>query len=107
WFLKASLSAPIPLGRAPLRLRRWVLDPLLRAARAVERAEPLRHDSLAAELAGPREYDVAIADVVRVERDACDGLRSSPASLARLDRKPAEILAVEFEQVEGAERGRV
>jgi hypothetical protein len=42
---------------------------MLRPAGAIERAEPLRHDALAAELASLREYDIAVADVMLVERN--------------------------------------
>jgi len=37
-----------------------------------ERAESLRHDTLAAELAGLPVDDIAIADVVRVESPSLD-----------------------------------
>jgi hypothetical protein len=61
--------APIFLRFAPHRRRRRILDlePLPGSAGAVERAEPLRHDALAAELAGVFDHDIAVADEVLVE----------------------------------------
>jgi hypothetical protein len=52
--------------------------------------------------------DRAVADVVLVESDT--GMRTAQQlgepGLAHLDRQSAQVLAVEFEQVEGAEHGR-
>jgi hypothetical protein len=45
---------------------------VLRSARAVRRADPLRYDALAAELAGLLVDDLAVADVMMPG----DGLRS-------------------------------
>jgi len=60
------LSAPILLG---LSLHRWrfrvlELQPVLRAAGAVTRAETLRHDALATEFAGVPKYALAIMSKV-------------------------------------------
>src|SRR5947207_15010124 len=44
--------------------------PMRRSARAVRRAEPLRHDALAAELAGVLKENVAIAPEDLVEHNA-------------------------------------
>jgi hypothetical protein len=43
---------------------------MLRSAGTVRRAEPLRDDALAAELARLLEYDLAVADKVLVQGDA-------------------------------------
>jgi hypothetical protein len=53
--------------------------------------------------------NIAVADVVLVECQARIRPVQQPDQrlLARLDRQLAQILAVEFEQVEGAEHGRV
>jgi len=69
---------------------------MLRAAGAIQRAEPLRHNAVAAELAGVLEYNVAVAFVVLVEHDA--GVRGAhelgELGLAVLNRRAAQILAV-------------
>jgi len=74
-----------------------------------ERAEPLRHDTLAAELAGLPVDDIAIADVVLVDRQAWTRLAYELGQrlFAFLDRKPTQVLTIEFEQVEVAEHGSV
>src|SRR5262249_40582861 len=71
----------------------------------IGRAEPLRHNALAAELAGVLEYDAAFAFVVLVEHDAGtrDAHELGKLGLAVLDRRAAQILAVEFDQVKGAQ----
>jgi hypothetical protein len=81
---------------------------VLRSAGTVRRAESLGHGALAAELAGLLIDDLAVADVVLVEGDAWRWLAQQlgKPGLAHLDRQPAQVLAVEFEQVEGAEHGR-
>ena len=68
-----GVAPPILLGFAPHCGRCRVLDlqPVLRATGTVERTQPLRHDVLAAELAGLPVDDIAVADVVMlVDRDA-------------------------------------
>src|SRR5262249_53781679 len=54
------------------RRRCWVLDlqPVTHSARAIQRAEPLRHDALAAERAGMLVDDGAVIVIVPIERDA-------------------------------------
>ena len=69
------LIGPFFLGLARDSGRRWVLDfqPTNGSARAIRRAEALRHDALAAEGAGLLEDDRSIACVVLVEDDALTG----------------------------------
>jgi len=68
------------------------------AAGAVRRAEPLRHNVLAAELAGLPVDNVAVADIVLVDRDARmrTAQQLGQPGVARFDRQPAQILAVEL-----------
>jgi hypothetical protein len=56
-----------------------------------------------------REDDGAIADKIFVQGNARERLwqQAGESCLAPLNRQPAEILAVEFEQVKGAEYGGV
>ena len=65
-------SAPILFGFSLHRWRIRIFDfqPKRRAARAIDRAEPLRHDSLAAKLAGLAEYNRAVPLEMLVEHDA-------------------------------------
>src|SRR5262249_54146373 len=67
-----SSLAPILFGLSPDRrcLRIFDLHPVRRPAGAIQRAEPLRHDALAAELAGVLENDLAVALVMLIEYDA-------------------------------------
>jgi hypothetical protein len=69
-----ALASPSLFGFASQRRSSGVLDldPVFGAAGAIERAEPLRHDAFAAELARLLVHDFAVADVMRVE---CDALR--------------------------------
>jgi len=64
--------APIFFPLAPHGWRGQVLDlePVLRAPRAIQRAEPLRYDALAAKLAGMCKNDLAVALVMLVDHDA-------------------------------------
>jgi hypothetical protein len=75
----------------------------------VERAEPLRNDPFAAELAGVLIDDIAVADEMLVDDDA--RMRAAhqfrQRSLALFERRPAQIIAVEFDQVESTEQGGV
>jgi hypothetical protein len=75
---------------------------LLRATRAIRRAEPLRHDAFAVELAGLLIDDIAVADIVRVERDAGMATAQQPVQqlLTLFDWQPAYLLVVKLEQVE-------
>ena len=101
----APTSTPLFLRLAPHRGRCRILDleSLPGAAGAVSRAEPLRHDALAAELAGLAIDDRAGADVMLVERDAGVRLTQqlSQHSLALFDRQSAHLLVVKFRQIEG------
>jgi hypothetical protein len=99
--------APILFGLATDRWRVRVLDldPTIDPAGAVWRAESLRHDALTAERAGMPEDDRAVVGVVLIEGDAFMGMTQKlcQKALALLDRRVPQILAVQFDQVEGAE----
>jgi hypothetical protein len=79
------------------------------AAGTVERAEPFRHDALAAESAGVLEDDGPIAGKVFIQGNALERLwqQAGEPCLAILDRQSALIFAVEFDQIEGAQHGIV
>jgi hypothetical protein len=102
-------SVPLLFGFAPYRGRRRVLDlqPAISAARAIRRAEALRHDALAAEHAGVLVDDRAVGIVMLIVGDACMRVAQELGQLAfaLLDRHVPQVLAVEFEQVESAEHG--
>ena len=70
-------------------------------------AEPLRDDAFAAESAGVLEDGRAVAVEMLVEGDTVAGVAEQIGEhgLAALDRLPAKVLAVEFDQIEGAEHG--
>ncbi len=70
--LESQPASPILLR---LTLHRWRirvfgLHPMRRAARAIWRAEPLRHDSLATELASLAEYNRAVLLEMLIQHDA-------------------------------------
>jgi hypothetical protein len=67
-----------------------------RSAGAVRRAEPLAHDSLAAQLAGLPVGDIAVADVVLVDGDARmrRAQQLDQSGLANLEGQSAQVLAV-------------
>ena len=69
------------------------------------RAAPLRHDALAAELAGFAEDLGAVAVEVSVEHDAVRWLSQQPGELvlALLNRQPAKVHTVKLQQIEGAQ----
>jgi hypothetical protein len=52
------------------RIRIFDLEPKRRAARAIDRAKPLRHDPLAAKPASLAKYDRAVLHEMLVEYDA-------------------------------------
>src|SRR6185503_708501 len=97
----------LSLARDGGRGRVLDLDPAIDAARFIRRAEPLRHNALTAERAGVLVEDRAVAVVVLVEDDARmrAAQQISQEGLAVFNRCPAQIPAVEFEQIEGAEHG--
>jgi hypothetical protein len=105
----ATKSAPMVLGLARDSgcLRVFDFHPMIGSARAIRRAELLRHDALAAERAGVLEDCRAVASMVLVERDTFMGVTQKlrQYSLALLDRHVPQVLAVHFEQVESAEHG--
>jgi hypothetical protein len=74
------------------------------SARPARYGEPaLRHDALTAERAGVLVDDRALGLVMGIERDArlCATQQPRQGRFARFERLPAQILAVELEQVEG------
>src|SRR5262249_16537322 len=78
-------------------LHRWCfrvleLEPVLRAARAVARAEPLRHDAFKAKLADVAKHDVARFVDVLVEKQARFGVAQElgEGCLARFDGRPPQ-----------------
>src|SRR5215471_8880718 len=106
----SSLSSSPPLP-APiflcLALHRWrfrvlELQPILRSAGAVARAEPLRDDAFEAHLTGVPEYALAIVGEVLVQAQA----RKAPTQqarerrLARLQRLAPQVLAIQLKEVE-------
>src|SRR5262245_32674000 len=87
------------------RIRVLELEPILRPAGSVARPEPLRHDAFEAHLAGVQEYALAIVGEVLVQTQT----RKAPTQqarerhLARLQRLPPQVLAIQLEEVEGVE----
>jgi hypothetical protein len=73
-----------------------------RAARAIWRAKPLGHDTLTAKFARVGKQDVAVATKNLVHDNA--RMRAAhqlcQCALALLDWRAAQLLAVEFDQVE-------
>src|SRR5215813_10894219 len=100
-------SAPLFLRLAFHRKRIRVLElqPILRPAGAVARAEPLRHDAFEAHLASVPKYALAIVGEVPVQTQP----RKAPTQqarerrLARLQRLAPEVFAVQLKEVEGVE----
>ena len=98
---------PILLGLATHRWRVRVLDldPAISAAGAVGRAQPFRHDALAAERAGVLVDDRAVGLVMLIVDDAAarpvQQLRQR--GLALLERRPAHVLPIELEEIERAQ----
>ena len=68
------------------RIRVLELEPVLRPAGAVARAEPLRHDALKAHLAGVPEYALAIVGEMLVQTQP----RKAPTQQAR-ERRLARL----------------
>ena len=72
-FAVCALPSPPILLRLALHCRRFRIfyfQPKRRAPAAIDRAEPLRHDALATELAGEAKDNLAVALVMLVEYDA-------------------------------------
>src|SRR5215831_9307993 len=100
-------SAPVLLGLALHRRRVRVLElqPVLRAARSIARAKPLRDDAFEAHLAGVPEYALAVVGEVPVQTQP----RKAPTQqarerrLARLQRLAPQVLAIQLKEVEGIE----
>jgi hypothetical protein len=69
WKIGRPLAAPILLRLALHRWRIRIFDfqPKRRAARAIDRAEPLRHDALTTEFAGVLKDDLAVLLEMLVE----------------------------------------
>ena len=90
-----SLLLRLTLHRRSLRVLE--LEPVRRAARSIGRAEPLRDDALAAELAGVLEHDHALRMFkVFVQPQAWSALPQDARErcLADLDRLPPKVSAV-------------
>src|SRR5215831_15360976 len=102
---RLSSPAPILLRLALHRRRIRVLEfqPILRPIGAVARPEPLRHDAFESHLAGVPEYALAVVGEVLVQTQP----RKAPTQearerrLARLQRFAPQVLAIQFEEVEG------
>jgi hypothetical protein len=82
------------------------LDPVrgLTRARAIARAEPLRHNALAAELAGVGEDDVAgLVDMLAQLHARPRPLRKQPGEfvLPFFDRDADQIASVQLQEIEG------
>ena len=78
-------------------LRVLELEPIRRAARPIARAEPLRHDPLAAERAGVLKHSqpaVALQVLVEAETGAALAQDAREDRLAYLDRLAPQILSV-------------
>src|SRR5262249_5984313 len=103
---RPSLGSPILFGLAFYRWRGRVLDlePVIDAAGAIMRSEPLRDDALAAERARMAEDARAVAVEVLIEGDAIANVSEEIGErcLAIFQRLPAKVLAVEFDEIESA-----
>src|SRR6476469_8447235 len=103
---------PLLFRLAPNRRRRRVLDlePVRRSAGAVRRAQPLRHDALAAERARVLVDRRAVTAEVLIGGDTVmrEPKQAGEPALAVLDRFAPDVFAVHLEEVERAEyRGRI
>ena len=69
------------------------------------RADPLRYDTFAAQLADMLEDDDAVTGEVLVQDDAVVRASQEPGEpmFALLDRHPTQILSIDLKQVEGAQ----
>src|SRR5262245_29232520 len=94
---------PILLGLAfhRRRIRVLELEPVLRTAGAVARAEPLRHDALEAHLASVPEYALAIVGEVLVQTQPRKATtqQARERRLARLQRLPPQGLTIQLKEV--------
>ena len=98
------LLSPILLSLSPdsWRFRVFDLHPIRRAPRPIKRAEPLRHDPLAAEPASVLEENIAVAfenlvqdnSVMRAAHPFCQ------YALALLDWRTPQVFAVQLDQIE-------
>jgi len=88
---------------------RQSFEPIGRAAGTVGRVLPLRHDAFKPHLAGMGEDGRAIAFRVFVEPDAGAGLGHDRGGrgLADLKRITPQVVAVQFDEVEGVEERAV
>ena len=73
------------------------------AAADIRRAEPLRHNALAAELAGVAVDDVAaVLEVLdQPQPDPAAAQQARQRRLARLQRLAPQVLAIQLKEVEG------
>ncbi len=107
-----SLTAPILFRFALHRRRRRVLDlePVIDPSRAVQRAEPLRHDALAAETASVLVDDRTVALIMLVQGDAKLRALQRTEKLFEpifppLDWIGAQVIAIELDKIESAKHG--
>jgi hypothetical protein len=93
------------LSSRPDERRVASLQPVSATAALVETADPLRHDSLEAQLAGLGEDDRALGLDRLAEQDAVEAGDESRERLTPiLERTQAQILALEPHKIEGHER---
>jgi hypothetical protein len=96
-----AFAPPIFLSLTLHRRRRRVLylQPIIEAAGAIRRAEPLRHNALAAKRASLLEDVCTVVIVVIIEADAVTlpEERISQHILAFFDRRPAQVPAVKLD----------
>jgi len=101
------LFAPVFLRFAPHRCTGWVLrfQPVGRATRAVPRVLAFRHDAFEPQPASMREHDRPVVLEVFVDQDARQrpGQDRGERRLARDQRFAAQIIAVQFDQIERAQ----
>jgi len=101
----ATSPCPVFLG---FSLHCWCVgvlhfQPIGRAARTIGRLFPLRDNAFETELAGVAKYGLAVALYVLIESDASRSLGQDhhKRGLAALQRITAEVVTVQFDQVEG------
>src|SRR5262249_9478808 len=103
----SSSPPPILLGLTlhPRSRRVLHLEPMRRAPRAIRRVLALRHDTFNPHLARMGEDGRAVALGMLVEPDAAAGLGHDRCErgLADLKRIAAQVVAVQFDQVEAVE----
>ena len=107
WAIAAN-SPPLPVLRQG-RERVLAFDPVTRRNEMVARVLALRHDSLKAQHTGVMEDIRAVCLQVLIQSQAQRRSREKAAEccLAHDERIAAQIIAVEFDQVEGVEENTI